>query len=399
VEHSFFLSFLLLRVIINHTLFPFNLQGGISLFDKRQLIRIRPLLLFLVLYTAGFILFAATLKYTFPFLAGFLLALLAQPLIERLRDKLHLRPAAAAAAATLLVYAVLFGVLFLIGLFLIREISNLIAYISSLSPESMGTLIPQLSKMINHLDDLLNRIDAGFVQQNQEKMLNLAQTSLSLATKVLSTVLGFLTSLPAIFTMFIVMIFSTYFFSKDMRKIKNLFLGLFTDGGVNDLRSYSRSGRSISGKYISSYLLIYFITFVETLIVFIILGVPYPLVVSLITGFADILPVLGPGTIYIPLSLGYLFSGNFFTAGALFVCWLIITAVRQIIEPKIVSSSINIHPLSMLAAIYFALIAKNFWILIYIPLLMILYQMLTKSGKLPTLFPHPSEDAPDSKQK
>jgi sporulation integral membrane protein YtvI len=369
------------------------------LFDKRQLIRMRPLLLFLIFYTAGFILFAATLKYTFPFLAGFLLALLAQPLIERLRSRLHFRPAAAAAVATLLVYAVLFGVLFLIGLFLIREISNLIAYISSLSPEDMGTLIPQLSKMINHLDDLLNRIDAGFVQQNQEKMLDIAQTSLSLATTVLSTVLGFLTSLPAIFTMFIVMIFSTYFFSKDMRKIKDSLLGLFTAGGVNDLRNYSRSGRSLSGKYIGSYLLIYFITFLETLIVFVILGVPYPLVVSLITGFADILPVLGPGTIYIPLSLGYLFSGNFFTAGALLVCWLIITAVRQIIEPKIVSSSINIHPLSMLAAIYFALVSKNFWILIYIPLLMILYQMLTKSGKLPTLFPLTKKSDTDSQQK
>ncbi|QAT48482.1 sporulation integral membrane protein YtvI [Caproiciproducens sp. NJN-50] len=358
------------------------------MFDKHQLIRIRPLLVFLVCYTAGFLLFAATLKYTFPFLAGFLLALLAQPLIECLRRRLHFHQTAAAAVATLAVYAVLFGLLFLIGLWLIREISNLIAYISTLKPSDLGPLTSPFSSLIQQFNDAINHFDAGFLQQNQEKMLNLAQTGLSLATKTLSAVLGFLTSLPAIFTMFIVMIFSTYFFSKDMRKIKNSLLGLFTAGGADDLRNYSRNGRSLSGKYIGSYLLIYFITFVETLIVFIVLGVPYPLVFSLITGIADILPVLGPGTIYIPISCFYLFTGNYFTAGALLVCWLIITAIRQIIEPKIVSSSIDIHPLSMLAAIYFALVAKNFWILIYIPLLMILYQTLTKSGKLPTLFEH-----------
>lgn len=368
------------------------------MFDKRQLIRVKPLLLFLAVYTAGFILFAITLKYTFPFLAGFLLALSAQPMIECLRRRLHFHPAAAAAVSTLVVYAILFGLLFLIGLWLIREISNLIAYISTLKPADLGVLSSPFSSLLQQLNDTINHFDTGFIQQNQEKMLNLAQTGLSIATKTLSTVLGFLTSLPAIFTMFIVMIFSTYFFSKDMRKIKDLLLGLFTAGGANDLRSYTRNGRSLSGKYIGSYLLIYFITFVETLIVFIALGVPYPLVISLITGFADILPVLGPGTIYIPLACIYLFTGNFFTAGALLVCWLIITAIRQIIEPKIVSSSIDIHPLSMLAAIYFALVAKNFWILIYVPLLMILYQTLTKSGKLPTLFERSKDSTPDSKQ-
>lgn len=359
------------------------------MFDRRQLLRVKPLALFLIGYTAGFILFAVTLKYTFPFLAGFLLALLAQPLIECLRSRLRFPPSAAAAAATLLVYAVLFGLLFLIGYWLIREISNLIAYISSLSPSDMGTLTAPLNRLIRQIGSYLNQVDVGSIKQDQEKMLSLAQTGISVLTKTLSTILGFLTSLPAIFTMFLVMIFSTYFFSKDMLKIKSSLLGLFTDGGADDLRLYSRSGRSLSGRYIGSYLLIYFITFVETLIVFLVLGVPYPLVVSLITGIADILPVLGPGTIYLPLACIYLFTGRAFTAGALLICWILITAIRQIIEPKIVSSSIHIHPLSMLAAIYFALVAKNFWIILYVPLLMALYQMLTKSGRLPTLFEHP----------
>lgn len=366
------------------------------MFDKRQLQRLKPLLVFWVCYTAGFLLFAATLKYTFPFLAGFLLALIAQPLIGWLKRRLRMPPAAAAAVATLLVYAVLFGLLFLIGYWLILEISNLISYVSSLSETDVGALTAPFNALVGRIGEYLKSIDASFIEQNQEKMLNLAQTGIGIVTKSLSTVLGFLTSLPAIFTMFIVMIFSTYFFSKDMGKIKSSVFGMLTSGGADDLRAYSKSGRSISGRYVGSYLFIYFLTFLETLVVFFALGIPYPLVLSLVTGFADILPVLGPGTIYIPLACIYLFTGNFFTAGALLVCWLIITAIRQVIEPKIVSSSINIHPLSMLAAIYFALIARNFWILIYFSFLMILYQMLVKAGRLPTLTGRDKKQDPDS---
>lgn len=357
--------------------------------DRRQLLRIKPLLIFFGVYTAGFFLFAVTLKYTFPFLAGFLLALLAQPLIDQLRSRLRMRPGAAAAVATLVVYAVLFGLLFLIGYWLIYEISHLISYISSLTSKDMHAMISPFTEIIGQIGESLNNIDSGFIQQNQEKMLNIAQSSAGIAVKALSAALSLLTSLPAIFTMLIIMIFSTYFFSKDMSAIKSTVLTMFTSSAANDLRTYSRSGRNLSGRYIGSYLFIYFLTFLETLIVFFALGVPYPLVISIITGIADVLPVLGPGTVYIPLSCAYLFTGNFFTAGALIACWLLITAIRQIIEPKIVSSSINIHPLTMLAAIYFALIARNFWILIYFSLMMILYQMLTKTGRLPTLFETP----------
>lgn len=353
------------------------------MFDRQQITRLKPLIIFFAAFTVLFYLFSISLKYTFPFLAGFLLALLVQPLIRVLKKHLNFKPALASALSTIIVFVVLFGLLFLLGYWLIYEISNLINYISN---ADLGELTAPVNSLLYQLGDYLSKIDANFIQQNKDQILSIAQNGVGLATTVLSSTLRFLTSLPAIFTMFIVMIFSTYFFSKDMGKIKGYVVGLFSRDAAVSLKSASRHGANISGKYVASYLLIYFITFVETLIVFFALGVPYPLVLSIITGFADILPVLGPGTIYIPLAVIYLFSGDFFRAIVLIVCWLLITALRQVIEPKIVSSSINIHPLTMLAAIYFALIANNFWILIYFSMLVLLYQVLTQVGLIPKLF-------------
>lgn len=356
------------------------------MFNKEQLIRLKPLFIFFLSYTALFFLFAITLKYTFPFVAGFLLALIVQPLIRTLKTHLKLKSGVASALSTLVVYIVLFGILFLLGYWLVYEISNLIQYLQKVSQTNFSDLSGPINYLFSQFDTYLKNVDGDFIQNNKDQLLSMAQTGAGIATTVLGTTLKFLTWLPGIFTMFIVMIFSTYFFSKDMAGIKKRLMSLFSQDAAHHIRSASQHGVNISGKYITSYLLIYFITFVETLIVFFALGVPYPLVISIITGIADILPVLGPGTIYIPMACIYLICGDFFRAGALIVCWLLITAIRQIIEPKIISSSINVHPLTMLAAIYFALIAGNFWVLIYFSILIILYQILTNMGILPTLF-------------
>lgn len=358
------------------------------MFDKFQLNRLKPLFLFFFFYTISFYLFTITLRFTFPFLAGFLLALILQPLIRLLRDRLHLRPGLASALVTLLAFFVLIGLVVLLGYLLVSEISNLVLKISAIDPASITT---PFNNAVDQLSRYADRINADFLQQNQEQLMKLLQSGMGVVTSILNAALHLLTSLPTIFTMFIVMVFSTYFFTKDMSEIKKRTVSMLSNSAVSNIRSASRHSVTMSGRLIGSYLLIYFITFLETLVVFAILRIPYPLVLSIIAGVADILPVLGPGTVYIPLAAVNLFQGNYFTAAALVVCWMLISAIRQVLEPKIVSASIHIHPLCMLAAIYFSLIAGNLWILIYMSLMFVLYQVLKQVGILPSIFPEPEK--------
>lgn len=345
--------------------------------------RIKPLLVFFAGYTVCFFLLALTINYTFPFVAGFFLALILQPLVRFLKKKLHLRPGLASILVTLLAFFILFGLLVLLGYWLVTEITTLVIRLSAVDPSK---IIDPLNNTISHLGIYIDKIDSDFIQRNQEQLIKFLQTGAGILTSVLNTVLRILTSLPAILTMLIVMIFSTYFFSKDMPKIKQNAASFFSQNTVINLRSASRHSLAMSGKLLASFLLIYFITFLETLVVFFFLGIPYPLVLSLIAGVADVLPILGPGTVYIPLALFYVFQGDYFTAVALLVSWLLISTIRQVIQPKIVSASIDVHPLSMLAALYFALVAGKISILIYMTMLFVLYQVLCKSGVLPRLF-------------
>lgn len=360
--------------------------------NVKQIKRLAPALTFLLTYTLLFWLFCATFQFTFPFLAGFGLALLIQPLVRLLAGRCKLKSGAASLLSTVLIFLLLFGLLVWAGVGLISELRSLIDYLSQLD---MSKYREPLLRLMDEINAYIEKIDVHYIGQHKEQLWTLASGGISLLTRLLSGLLGFLTSLPAIFTMILVMIFSTYYFAKDMPSIKRGLMAQFTDSAALRLSDAAGHGVAMMGRYLSSYLIIYLITFLESLVIFSVLELPYPLVLSIITGIADIIPILGPGAVYFPLAIGALIRGNIFTASALVIAWLVITLVREIIEPKIVSSSIEIHPLCMLAALYFALVSGSFLTLLYFTLLFVFYQILKKVDILPPIFQKsPAPSAP-----
>ena len=111
------------------------------------------------------------------------------------------------------------------------------------------------------------------------------------------------------------------------------------------------------GGYLKAQVILVIISFVISLIglyIFHFIGwnVQYPLLMALLIGFVDALPIFGSGTIMIPWA-GYLaFTGDITLAIAIIILWIIMSVVRQLIEPKIVSGQIGIHPIFTLIAMY-----------------------------------------------
>lgn len=82
------------------------------------------------------------------------------------------------------------------------------------------------------------------------------------------------------------------------------------------------------------------------------LNVGYPLLMALLIAFSDALPILGSGTVMIPWAVICGFQGDTNLAVSLIVLYIFITIVRQLLEPKVVSGQIGIHPIFTLAAMY-----------------------------------------------
>ena len=70
---------------------------------------------------------------------------------------------------------------------------------------------------------------------------------------------------------------------------------------------------------------------------------------------------------------GYLaFTGDIKLAIAIFILWCIISIVRQIIEPKIISGQIGIHPIFTLIAMYTGFKFIGIWGLLLGPIILII---------------------------
>ena len=82
------------------------------------------------------------------------------------------------------------------------------------------------------------------------------------------------------------------------------------------------------------------------------MDIKYPLLIALAIGFVDALPILGSGTVMVPWAIISALNGDLKLGISILVLWIIMSLVRQVLEPKIVSGRIGIHPIFTLIAMY-----------------------------------------------
>ena len=108
----------------------------------------------------------------------------------------------------------------------------------------------------------------------------------------------------------------------------------------------------------------------------------YFAIIALAIAVFDILPVAGSGGILIPWSLFSLIYGNYKQAIGLIVLYIIITVIRQYIEPKIVGTSLGVHPIVTLMGLYFGLKLFGFMGMFIVPLTVMTLKAFNDAGRI-----------------
>ncbi|MDF2485864.1 MAG: putative rane protein, partial [Herbinix sp.] len=112
------------------------------------------------------------------------------------------------------------------------------------------------------------------------------------------------------------------------------------------------NGIGTLGKFIRAYTAIISITFIELSIGFWILGIPNPFLFGVLIAIVDVMPILGTGAILLPWAIISLVIGNTKVGIGMLLLYIIITAVRQTVEPRIVGQQIGLHPILTLILMY-----------------------------------------------
>lgn len=142
------------------------------------------------------------------------------------------------------------------------------------------------------------------------------------------------------------------------------------------------------GKYALAYGKIILITFGEILVSLLIMklfhiytGSYIPLIAAVIA-IVDILPVLGTGTIVAPWSVICFVQGNIALGIGLLVMWIVISVIRQYIEPKLVGKQIGLNPILTLLGMYVGLKVFGAIGMFGIPITIIILKALQDTGKI-----------------
>ena len=112
------------------------------------------------------------------------------------------------------------------------------------------------------------------------------------------------------------------------------------------------------------------------------LRIPYAVFIALGIAVFDILPVLGTGGILLPWTVVMLVLGDYPMAVGILLLYIVITVVRNSLEPKIVGKQVGLHPLITLIAMFVGLQLGGLPGLIAAPMSIVILVNMEKSGAI-----------------
>lgn len=292
------------------------------------------------------------LGFFWPFVASWILALLATPLCNFLERHIKLKKKWASAVIIVLVLLILAGLGYLlvtrIGGELIELLSGTPTYYSQVQQAILDVGDVLEEKITPISGDLGARIPVIF-----DALLSQMGTAVNrMAPRGVEMMGSAATNITNGFIGTIVMIISAYFFIADREKMTAWLLGAVPE----DIRQTAcdLKGRIMGalGGFFLAQVKIMCMIFILLLVGLLLLRNPYALLLALLISFVDLLPILGTGTILIPWAVICLFQNDYRQGIGLLVLYVICLAARQVLQPKILADSMGMDSMTTLVLIY-----------------------------------------------
>ena len=299
----------------------------------------------------AFVILKFALDYLMPFILAILIAAILDGPICFLQKKLRLKRLLPSVFLTTLFFLAAGAIFSFLGFRLFLFINE-----SCLALPGLYTslLEPTLQSIFSDLECYLSRLEPSAVS-TLEDITNSLLSSLGsfvsgLSVKAISTISSLAASIPGTFLNLVITIIVTFFLTIDYPVVTGFLLRQLPEKAKHSLGESRNYVFGTLLKCIASYGLILFITFSELAIGLSILQIPNAVLIAFCIAVFDILPVLGTGGIMIPWAIICFLLGNWKLGIGLLVLYLVITVVRNIIEPKIVGHQVGLHPVVTLAS-------------------------------------------------
>ncbi|HIT53385.1 MAG TPA: sporulation integral membrane protein YtvI [Candidatus Fimivicinus intestinavium] len=330
----------------------------------------------------------------FPFIMAFFIAMALQRPVNWVVKKTPLKKGLVSGALVLLAVAVLIAVLTLIGVRIVNELRGFWALITA-KLDNLPAFLDQaeawILERIHFLPNSIEQMAANGIHELFQSLEGGAggaslNIDLSMLSSPLSGVWNTAKQIPSVFLATLISIIACCFMTADYDRLVNFVKRQLPHKRRNALSTSKRLLFSSLFKMVRAYTLIILITFCEMALGLGFLKLigayegGFILVIALLTALVDILPVLGTGTILIPWGVISLFMGRITLGIGLLVLYVIISVIRQIIEPKLVAGHLGLPPVATVVGMYIGLQLFGFIGIFLVPLTLIMLKLLNDQG-------------------
>lgn len=323
-----------------------------SQYNKKKQFIINALYFFLIVFMI-YIIIRYGVSLLGPFIFAFLIAYLLKKPARAISSSTKLPYKIVSFFLVLIFYIIAGLIVSLLGIKLISLLTKMVKLIPSFYENQ---LVPFLITTYDGIERAVYNIDPAVVdalsQGFNQFLRSIGEIITNFSFSLLGSLSNIASSLPALLVKVLLMIISTFFIAIDFDKLSSFIKRQFSERGNEVILTIKDYMVNTVFVVIRSYGLIMFITFIELSIGLSILNIRNPVFVAFLIAIFDILPVLGTGGIMIPWAIIKLIQGNLQMGLGLLLIYIIVTVVRNIIEPKIVGSQLGLHPVVTLIGIF-----------------------------------------------
>jgi len=326
------------------------------------------------------LLVVAVFKYIIPiflpFIIALILSMLMEPVVKLLQNRLRVSRGLAAVISMVIFFG---GIMLVVSTIILQLVAELIKLSISL-PRVAAELQKYYQHLVEKATAFYVTLSPGVLSSLEQSINNLTSSLQGLISKAVNSILLFISFVPGTVTIIIVSLLATYFLTRDRHqfgeKLKRI---IPAPWGEKTIIIFQEIGVAFVG-YLRAQSILIFITTSISVIGLYLTGAEYALTMGLLIGFFDLIPVLGPATIYVPWAIWSFVTGATGFGIKITILYVIVLLSRQFLEAKIVSANLGLHPLATLAAMYAGLKTLGLVGLVLGPILLIAVQAIIKAA-------------------
>ncbi|MDD3593909.1 MAG: AI-2E family transporter [Candidatus Gastranaerophilales bacterium] len=221
-------------------------------------------------------------------------------------------------------------------------------------------LVDQIHELINHLPKIINKIQAllatykssyisNFLPSNHEILSKVLNYSESLVLKSLDFTMMLFGMIVGFFTLAAIVLFILI----DKDEIKQGILSFFPKNKREQISKIAENITTRLGGYVRGQLMIMFLVGLITGVIMHLMGIPFALLLGIIAGILEIVPIIGPILSAVPAVI-LAFMINPWLALGVIIAYLVIQRVENLITPFVYGKFLDMPPIVIISAILIA---------------------------------------------